>query len=70
MLDLVRTMEINVTVEGVETRMQHDLLASMGCKSFQGYLLGYPMRPEQLTSLIANEDTEPVVSARVPEKAM
>ena len=70
MLDLVRTMEINVTVQGVETRMQHDLLASMGCKSFQGYLLGYPMRPEQLTSLIANEDTEPVVSARVPEKAM
>ncbi|MCA1774072.1 MAG: EAL domain-containing protein [Loktanella sp.] len=55
MLDLVRAMAINVTVEGVETQIQHDRLASMGCKTFQGYLLGYPMEPGVLASLIANE---------------
>ncbi|MEX1235859.1 MAG: EAL domain-containing protein [Roseovarius sp.] len=62
--DLVRAMEISVTVEGVETQMQHDRLASMGCKSFQGYLLGYPMEPSGLAQLIAKEGVE----VKVPPK--
>jgi len=61
--ELARAMGISVTVEGVETEMQHDRLASMGCKTFQGYLLGYPMEPGLLASLIANEGTKAALSA-------
>lgn len=62
--ELARAMGISVTVEGVETELQHDRLASMGCKTFQGYLLGRPMEPGLLASLIANEGTKPAVSAQ------
>ncbi len=61
--ELARAMGISVTVEGVETEMQRDRLAAMGCKTFQGYLLHRPMAPDQFASLIANEDFEIVAPA-------
>ncbi len=61
--ELARAMGISVTVEGVETEMQHDRLSAMGCKTFQGYLLNRPMDPQRFASLIANEDFVVAASA-------
>ncbi|MGH1357923.1 MAG: putative bifunctional diguanylate cyclase/phosphodiesterase [Burkholderiaceae bacterium] len=40
---------LHVTAEGVETAEQFDLLVSMGCDSFQGFLFARPLEVEDLT---------------------
>ncbi|MFC0340694.1 putative bifunctional diguanylate cyclase/phosphodiesterase [Paracoccus niistensis] len=54
---LARATGVSVTVEGVETKTQHSLLASMGCKTFQGFLLSSPMEPEKFEELLRGEGT-------------
>lgn len=51
MLDLGRAMGLEVTAEGVETQRQHDILIGMGCRVFQGYLLGTPVAAGRLAAL-------------------
>ena len=41
-LALGNSLGINVIAEGVETELQRDYLASVGCQFFQGYLFGKP----------------------------
>jgi len=48
MIAMAQSLEIKVIAEGVETQVQRDLLAYMGCRYGQGYLLG---RPEPCTGL-------------------
>jgi EAL domain-containing protein (putative c-di-GMP-specific phosphodiesterase class I) len=40
---MAESMELNIIAEGVETTEQRDLLLTMGCQQYQGYLLGRPM---------------------------
>lgn len=47
-IELGRSLSMSVMAEGVETREQHQLLESMGCRHFQGYLFGKPMPLEAL----------------------
>ncbi len=42
-IELGNTMNMSVMAEGVETREQRQILESMGCRQFQGYLFGKPM---------------------------
>jgi EAL domain-containing protein (putative c-di-GMP-specific phosphodiesterase class I) len=42
-IELGRSLNMSVMAEGVETREQHQVLESMGCRHFQGYLFGKPM---------------------------
>ena len=42
-VDLGRSLNMSVMAEGVETREQLQILESMGCRHFQGYLFGKPM---------------------------
>lgn len=42
-IDMGRSMSLQVFAEGVETREQHEFLASHGCDAFQGYLFGKPV---------------------------
>jgi diguanylate cyclase (GGDEF)-like protein/PAS domain S-box-containing protein len=48
-LSIGRAAELVVIAEGVETEDQLELLRSCGCTRVQGYLLGRPAAPEQVT---------------------
>jgi diguanylate cyclase (GGDEF)-like protein/PAS domain S-box-containing protein len=40
---LAQSLDMDVIAEGVETVMQRDLLAGMGCNSYQGYFFSHPL---------------------------
>ncbi len=43
---LARVLGIPVTAEGVETKIQHDLLGIIGCSEMQGYFYSHPLSAE------------------------
>jgi EAL domain-containing protein (putative c-di-GMP-specific phosphodiesterase class I) len=43
---------LEVTAEGIETRVQLDRLADLGCDRGQGYLIGRPTRIEHVVDLL------------------
>lgn len=47
-LTLARSMEMTVVAEGIEQQAQLERLAAMGCRRFQGFLLGAPAPVEAL----------------------
>jgi diguanylate cyclase (GGDEF)-like protein/PAS domain S-box-containing protein len=51
-IDLAHAHDLVVIAEGVETANQLAVLRSMGCDRAQGYLLGRPMRSEDLEDLL------------------
>jgi EAL domain-containing protein (putative c-di-GMP-specific phosphodiesterase class I) len=46
---------LEVIAEGVETLAQKEQLKNAGCDLAQGYLLGRPMSPEQITELLKGD---------------
>ena len=50
---LLKSLELAVTVEGIETQEQADILNDFGLVIHQGYLYGKPIPPEDLKSLAA-----------------
>jgi diguanylate cyclase (GGDEF)-like protein/PAS domain S-box-containing protein len=42
-IQIARTLELDVIAEGIETQSQRDLLISLGCPFGQGYLMAMPM---------------------------
>jgi len=61
-ITLGNLMHMAVVAEGVEDVEQDELLKSLGCKVFQGYLFGKPVPVEELESrlLLAPSDKDPV----------
>lgn len=47
-VNLARMLKLTTTAEGVETVSQAQVLKSLGCDCFQGYLYGKPMPVEEL----------------------
>lgn len=47
-LSIGKKFNLEVIAEGVETKEQHEILVSMGCFYFQGYLFGKPNNPNLL----------------------
>ena len=47
-LSLAHSLDLGVVAEGVETEGQREFLLQAGCKAFQGYLFGRPVRVEEL----------------------
>lgn len=45
---MAKALGISVTVEGVETQEQADILGGMGCDVFQGYLFSKPLSADDL----------------------
>jgi diguanylate cyclase (GGDEF)-like protein/PAS domain S-box-containing protein len=46
-VQIARTLRLEVIAEGIESEVQRDLLTSMGCQFGQGYLLAMPMTASQ-----------------------
>jgi diguanylate cyclase (GGDEF)-like protein/PAS domain S-box-containing protein len=65
-VQIARTLGLEVVAEGIETEVQRDLLASMGCHYGQGYLLAMPMPSSQVEELLRRgfSGTSPVASPR------
>ncbi len=53
-VQIARTLRLEVIAEGIETEEQRDLLRSMGCHYGQGYLLAMPMPVGQAEDLITS----------------
>jgi diguanylate cyclase (GGDEF)-like protein/PAS domain S-box-containing protein len=51
-VQIARTLSLEVVAEGIETEVQRDLLSSMGCHFGQGYLLAMPMPARQAVDLV------------------
>ena len=51
-INMAKTLELDVIAEGVETEEQHQLLLDKGCTNFQGYLFSKPLPIEQFDELI------------------
>ena len=45
---MARTLQIEVTAEGVETKEQFQYLRNHGCSEAQGYLFSHPLPAEEL----------------------
>jgi diguanylate cyclase (GGDEF)-like protein/PAS domain S-box-containing protein len=50
-VQIARTLRLEVIAEGIESEIQRDLLTSMGCRFGQGYLLAMPMGAHQAETL-------------------
>ncbi len=53
-IDMARSLGLEVIAEGVETREQLDLLAREGCTLYQGFLCSPPIQSERLAELVSN----------------
>ncbi|KOS66443.1 diguanylate cyclase [Lysinibacillus contaminans] len=52
MVQLGKSMDLNVVAEGVETAEQANLLKSFGCDTIQGYHISKPVTPEEIEILL------------------
>ena len=59
MIAMAQSLEIEVVAEGVETQSQLDLLAYMGCRYGQGYLLGRPQASYKLHKIASKTGGAP-----------
>jgi diguanylate cyclase (GGDEF)-like protein len=57
MVSLAHALKIEVTAEGVETPEQIDVLATMTCNAYQGFLLSPPVTPTTLDQLLRAQTT-------------
>lgn len=55
MITLAQALQLQVTAEGVETVAELETLQERGCHKIQGYLLGKPMRAEQIAELLKTQ---------------
>jgi EAL domain-containing protein (putative c-di-GMP-specific phosphodiesterase class I) len=51
-VQIARTLSLEVVAEGIETEEQRDLLRSMGCHYGQGFLLAMPMPASNAEELV------------------
>ncbi|MCB1958899.1 MAG: EAL domain-containing protein, partial [Rhodocyclaceae bacterium] len=63
-LDLARSLELEVTAEGVETVGQRDALIELGCKRAQGYLFARPMPAEDLVRHLEQQQASATPTAQ------
>lgn len=66
MIGLARNLGLDVVAEGVETRVQIDVLTTLGCAEMQGYLTGRPIPPE----LISFDDARDLAGDRMVDGAL
>ena len=52
MISMAHAKGLKTTAEGVETPEQRDVLRAFGCDELQGFLMGKPMPPQQLSQIL------------------
>ena len=59
-INMARTLDMEVIAEGVETESERDFLFNNGCTFYQGYLLGRPVPASQFEAerALSNNDAE------------
>lgn len=57
-IDMSRTMEMEVVAKGVEKDAQHAFLQEHRCNLFQGYLFGRPMPVRELERVVGRRSVE------------
>ena len=55
---MANSLNLEVVAEGVETQDQLAFLADLKCHRYQGFLLGRPIPPEQLFSVLSRSQTD------------
>jgi EAL domain-containing protein (putative c-di-GMP-specific phosphodiesterase class I) len=67
-VQIARTLRLEVVAEGIESEVQRDLLIAMGCQFGQGYLLAMPMPAYQAETLVrVGSRLVPSLPRQVPE---
>ena len=59
MIQLAQTLDMTVTVEGIETEEQRRILTGLGCDHAQGFLLSRPLPPARAAALIPDASPAP-----------
>jgi EAL domain-containing protein (putative c-di-GMP-specific phosphodiesterase class I) len=52
-IEMARSLGLDVIAEGVETEAQLERLAEAGCTLYQGFLCAPPLTGEELAALVA-----------------
>lgn len=66
-INLGQSLNLTVIAEGVETEQQRDMLTSIGCRHFQGYLYGKPAPFDQLLAFAERTRQLPSTSSMTPD---
>jgi diguanylate cyclase (GGDEF)-like protein len=67
-VQIARTLQLEVVAEGIESEVQRDLLIAMGCQFGQGYLLAMPMPAQQAETVVRiGARLMPSLPRQVPE---
>jgi len=67
-VQIARTLQLEVVAEGIESEVQRDVLIAMGCQFGQGYLLARPMPAHQAETLLRiGSRLVPGLPGQVPE---
>jgi len=61
-IELAHAIGATVVAEGIERRDQWELVHALGCEIAQGYLVGRPVPPDEIASLL---QVEPAVTHEV-----
>ena len=59
-IQLAHALGATVVAEGVETEAELERLANLGCDTAQGYLIGRPAPPDQLTAALRQRRDQPI----------
>ena len=51
-IQMARSLSLETVAEGVETQAQLQMLSSMGCDQFQGYLISHPVSAQDVRAFI------------------
>lgn len=54
-MELARGLQLNVVAEGVETKLENEVLLQMGCDEIQGFLFSPPLAKEDIIKLLQAE---------------
>ncbi len=60
MVELAKSMHMDVVAEGIETAQQETFVRAVGCQYAQGYLLGRPIPADELRTLMISQADENV----------